>query len=53
MKKIIFPPHSTGNNIWVNNAFDLDNSHTNRVFSAKVAPLFCKYVIDVIESVAE
>ncbi len=32
------------------NATDPDNSHPNAEFSAKVAPLFCKYIIDTIES---
>ena len=32
------------------NASDPDNSHPNPEFSAKVAPLFCKYIIDTIKS---
>lgn len=35
------------------NAVSPDNPHPNSEFSAKVAPLFCQYVIDVIESAAE
>lgn len=31
-------------------AIDPNNSHPNREFSAKVAPLFSKYIIDVIKS---
>jgi hypothetical protein len=34
-------------------ATDPDNSHPNKEFAAKVAPLFCKFVIDVIESKSE
>jgi hypothetical protein len=30
------------------NALDPNNSHPNREFSAKVAPLFCQFIIDVI-----
>jgi len=32
------------------NAYDLNNSHPAKEFSAKVAPLFGKYIIDVIET---
>jgi hypothetical protein len=32
-----------------NNAVGPDNSHPGREFSAKIAPLFCNYIIDVIE----
>ena len=35
------------------NASDPDNSHPNKEFAAKVAPLFCNYIIDVIESKTE
>jgi len=35
------------------NAYSPDNSHPNREFSARVAPLFCKFIIDVIESGSE
>ena len=35
------------------NAYSPDNSHPGREFSARVAPLFCKYIIDVIGSVSE
>lgn len=35
------------------NAISPDNSHPNSEFSSKVAPLFCQYVIDVIESRTE
>jgi hypothetical protein len=35
------------------NAYMPDNPHPNREFSARVAPLFCKYIINVIESVSE
>lgn len=33
------------------NAVDANNSHPGKDFSGKVSPLFCKYIIDVIESV--
>jgi hypothetical protein len=36
-----------------NNAYNPDNSHPNMDFSARVAPYFCKFIIDVIESTAE
>ncbi len=36
-----------------NNALNPDNSHPNSDFSGRVAPLFAKYIIDVIESKAE
>ena len=32
------------------NAYSPDNSHPSREFSARVAPLFGKYIIDVIKS---
>ena len=32
------------------NAFNLNNSHPAKEFSAKVAPLFGKFIIDVIEA---
>ena len=32
------------------NAYSPDNSHPNKEFSARVAPLFSKFIIDVIES---
>lgn len=32
------------------NAFSLDNSHPNREFSKRVAPLFGQFIIDVLES---
>ena len=32
------------------NAFSPDNCHPGAEFSARVAPIFCRYVIDVIES---
>lgn len=35
------------------NAVSSNNSHPNRDFSARTAPLFSKFIIDVIESVAE
>jgi len=35
------------------NASDPENCHPGKEFSGKVAPLFCKYIIDVIESVSE
>jgi hypothetical protein len=35
------------------NAFGLNNSHPGSEFAGRVAPLFGKYIIDVIESVAE
>ena len=35
------------------NASAPDNSHPNREFSSKVAPLFSRYIIDVIESGSE
>jgi hypothetical protein len=35
------------------NAFNPDNSHPGLEFSAKIAPLFCKKIIDVIESRSE
>ena len=35
------------------NAYSPDNSHPNREFSARVAPLFSQHVIDVIESVID
>ena len=35
------------------NADSPDNSHPNKEFSARVAPLFGKYIIDVIESTSE
>jgi hypothetical protein len=34
-------------------AYSPNNSHPNREFSAKVAPLFCKFIINVIESNSE
>jgi hypothetical protein len=33
------------------NALSPDNCHPGKEFSARVAPLFCSYIIDVIESV--
>jgi hypothetical protein len=35
------------------NASAPDNSHPNKEFSAKVAPLFSRYIIDVIQSGSE
>ena len=35
------------------NAYSPDNAHPNREFAAKVAPRFCKFIIDTIESVSE
>jgi hypothetical protein len=35
------------------NALDPNNSHPNKQFSAKIAPLFCQFVIDVIKSESE
>jgi hypothetical protein len=35
------------------NAYGPDNSHPGKEFSARVAPLFCNYIIDVIESVSK
>ncbi len=35
------------------NAYSTSNSHPNTEFAAKVAPLFGKFIIDVIESVAD
>lgn len=35
------------------NSTDPDNSHPNKEFAAKVAPLFSRFVIDVIESKSE
>jgi hypothetical protein len=35
------------------NAYSPDNSHPNKEFSARVAPLFCKYIIDVIKTASE
>ena len=32
------------------NAYSPDNSHPGKIFSARVAPLFGKFIIDVIES---
>ena len=32
------------------NAYSKDNSHPNRKFSSRIAPLFAKYIIDVIEN---
>jgi len=32
------------------NASGPNNSHPNKEFSAKIAPLFCKYIIDVLEN---
>ena len=32
------------------NAYSPDNSHPSKEFSARIAPLFCKYITDVIES---
>jgi hypothetical protein len=47
-----FYKYETEGNLYLpaKNAYDPNNSHPNREFSAKVAPLFCKYIIDVIES---
>ncbi len=40
--------------IWLKkNAVSPDNSHPNQEFSAKAAPLFGKFIIDVIENKAE
>jgi len=35
------------------NAYSPDNCHPGKEFAAKVAPLFCKYIIEVIESASE
>lgn len=35
------------------NASGPGNSHPNKVFSARIAPLFCKYVVDVVENKIE
>jgi len=35
------------------NAYSPDNSHPSKEFSARIVPLFCKYIIDVIESDSE
>jgi hypothetical protein len=35
------------------NALDSDNSHPNAVFSAKAGQLFCKFIIDIIQSSSE
>lgn len=35
------------------NASSSDNSHPNKEFSARIAPLFCKYIIDVAENRAK
>lgn len=35
------------------NAYGPDNSHPGQEFSARVAPLLCKYIIDVMESASE
>ena len=37
----------------VKNAMNSNDSHPGKEFSARVAPLFGKYIIDVIESVPE
>jgi hypothetical protein len=34
------------------NAFAPDNCHPSREFAGKIAPLFCKFIIDIIESEA-
>jgi hypothetical protein len=46
-----FYKYETEGNLYLpeKNAVSSDDSHPNNGFSARVAPLFCKYIIDVIE----
>ena len=47
--------HETEGGLWLadKNALSPDNSHPGREFSARIAPLFSKFIIDVIESAVD